>query len=105
LFEWALNGGRDRHGSSDCPNESEHLAGDGCGDHDLWFAGRSEAAVAGAKSDLRLPGDVANDLRQGFDPVMLASNAATTGACDQLGAKLAIWSLRRSTLDSASVTA
>ena len=64
---------RGRDLRSDGPQESGHLAGDRSHDDGKLLAYGAEAAVTGAKTDLRLPGDVADGLGQPFEPRLKVS--------------------------------
>jgi hypothetical protein len=44
------------HPTGNCPDEPNHLARDGGGDHDLGRAAGGEMPVSAAQAQLRLPG-------------------------------------------------
>lgn len=60
--------GYDGATSRPIPQEGGHLACDRSHDHRRLLAGGAEAAIAGAKPDLPLPGKVADSLGQPLDP-------------------------------------
>src|SRR5262245_61400096 len=77
MVEQRSSGGRpELYLTSDRPQEADHLACNGGGDDHLGFAGRRQAAIAGAQPELGLPGDIADSLRQALVTVMeLATDA------------------------------
>ena len=68
--------------ADDGPDEDARIAGDGGDDEGGGLAARTEPAIAGAKSDLRLPDDVAVLLRQ-FLPRHVHRLDRGPGALDQ----------------------
>src|ERR1700677_75399 len=77
LFTDAKSGaGTDLRLVCDRPEKSHHLPRD-CGRHDdLGLARRYEPTIAGTESDLRSPGDLADDLWKSLEPVVqLAADA------------------------------
>src|SRR5512144_3410749 len=52
----------------DGPEKRRHFAGDRGDDHRRLLAGRDQPAIAGAETDLSLPGNVTDGLRQSCEP-------------------------------------
>jgi hypothetical protein len=79
----------------DGPDEARHLACDRRGDDNLRLTASSKAPPAAAQPNLRLPGDVADILRQSFEAIVqLAANpslhAVGPGSLDQGASGLGI---------------
>src|SRR3954452_10661277 len=56
--------------AGDRPDEADHLASDRGGDHHLGLAGGDQMPIARAEPGLRLPGNVADVVRQRLEEVV-----------------------------------